>query len=63
MVAERPGGATPGRGKRLAALAIGTTLLLSSPALAEEDTQAWGAVVANGAVRGDLFVWPRRRSA
>lgn len=30
---------------------------LSSPALAEEDGQGWGAVFATGPVRGDLFVW------
>ena len=30
---------------------------LSVPAQAENDTQAWGAVVANGPVRGNLFLW------
>jgi len=32
-------------------------LLMTQPALAEDDTQAWAAVIASGAVRGDLFVW------
>lgn len=31
--------------------------LLDSQAYAGDDTQAWGAVIATGAVRGDLFVW------
>jgi len=32
-------------------------LNLAGPAYAEQDAQAWGAVVANGAVKGDLFLW------
>lgn len=31
--------------------------LTASPVQAEDDTQVWGTVLANGAVRGDLFVW------
>lgn len=30
---------------------------VAAPAHAEDDAQAWGAVVANGPVRGDLFLW------
>lgn len=30
---------------------------LAAPAHAEDDAQAWGAVLANGAVKGDLFLW------
>lgn len=42
-----------------AILAAGFVLAagLSAPAHAETDTQAWGAMLANGPVRGDLFVW------
>ena len=29
----------------------------AQPALAEDDAQAWAAVVATGTVRGDLFLW------
>ncbi len=32
-------------------------LLLASPARADEDVQAWGGLVAQGAVKGDLYVW------
>ncbi len=31
--------------------------LAASPALAEDDVQGWGAITANGTVKGDLFVW------
>lgn len=31
--------------------------LAASPAIAEDDVQGWGAFTANGAVKGDLFVW------
>ncbi len=41
----------------LAALLGAATLLAALPARAEDDVQAWGAVTASGAVRGDLFVW------
>jgi hypothetical protein len=30
---------------------------LCTPAHAQDDTQAWGAVIATGPVRGDLFLW------
>ncbi|PZQ65867.1 MAG: DUF2490 domain-containing protein [Phenylobacterium zucineum] len=30
---------------------------IAAPAAAMDDTQAWGAVLANGPVRGDLFLW------
>lgn len=29
----------------------------AQPAVAEDDTQAWAAVIASGTVRGDLFLW------
>jgi hypothetical protein len=32
-------------------------LILSAPALAQGDAQGWGAVIASGPVRGDLFLW------
>ncbi|TKD50866.1 DUF2490 domain-containing protein [Sphingomonas baiyangensis] len=31
--------------------------LAAAPAHADEDVQGWGAAVAQGAVRGDLYVW------
>jgi len=31
--------------------------VLATPARAEEDAQAWGAIVAQGAVRGDLYLF------
>ncbi|WP_315764201.1 DUF2490 domain-containing protein [Sphingomonas sp. Y38-1Y] len=31
--------------------------LAATPAMAEDDVQGWGAFTANGAVKGDLFVW------
>ncbi|WP_448503073.1 DUF2490 domain-containing protein [Sphingomonas sp.] len=34
-----------------------TSVSLSVPARADEDTQGWAAVVAQGTVKGDLFVW------
>jgi hypothetical protein len=34
-----------------------SALGLSVPALAEDDVQGWGAVIATGPVRGDLFLW------
>lgn len=37
-------------------LAFGA-LLTATQARAEDDAQAWGAVAATGAVRGDLFLW------
>ncbi|MBX8846548.1 DUF2490 domain-containing protein [Sphingomonas melonis] len=37
---------------------IGALLLgAAQPAVAEDDTQAWAAVIASGTVRGDLFLW------
>lgn len=37
---------------------LGALLLcMVQPVRAEQDVQAWGAVLATGAVRGDLFVW------
>jgi hypothetical protein len=47
------------RRPRLAQIALGAivTLAPASPARAEDDAQAWGAVIASGAVRGDLFLW------
>ena len=39
---------------RLACLA---SAMIGSPAQAQDDTQAWGSVIATGPVRGDLFVW------
>lgn len=37
---------------------IGALLLgAAQPAVAEDDTQAWTAVIASGTVRGDLFLW------
>jgi len=45
-------------GRLLAALLCVTPLTFAAaPARAEDDAQLWGTVVANGAVRGDLFVW------
>lgn len=32
-------------------------LALAQPARANEDVQAWAAVIASGPVRGDLFLW------
>ncbi len=32
-------------------------LLFAAPACAEDDLQAWTGVVAQGAVKGDLYVW------
>lgn len=32
-------------------------MLLPAAAHAEEDTQAWGAAIAQGTVKGDAFVW------
>jgi hypothetical protein len=32
-------------------------LTVPQAALAEDDTQAWAAVIASGTVRGDLFLW------
>lgn len=31
--------------------------IAGTPARAEDDAQAWGSVIATGAVRGDLFLW------
>lgn len=45
---------------RLRALAAAACLAVTSlavPAQAQDDAQAWGAVLANGAVRGDVFLW------
>ncbi|PCD03721.1 hypothetical protein COC42_05055 [Sphingomonas spermidinifaciens] len=38
-------------------LSLAAALAAASPALAEDDVQAWGAFTASGAVKGDLFVW------
>ncbi|WP_033922941.1 DUF2490 domain-containing protein [Sphingomonas sp. 37zxx] len=45
--------------RSIRALAAAATLLALVPATAhaDEDGQAWGAAVAQGTVRGDLFVW------
>lgn len=40
-----------------ALLCVAPFTLAASPAWAEDDAQIWGSVVANGAVRGNLFVW------
>ncbi|MBM3928347.1 MAG: DUF2490 domain-containing protein [Sphingomonadales bacterium] len=40
----------------LAPLAL-SALSLAAPARAEDDLQAWTGVVAQGAVKGDLYVW------
>lgn len=40
-----------------AGLLAAGALLAATQAHAEEDMQAWGAVTANGVVRGDLFLW------
>lgn len=42
---------------RLSALALLTTIAFAAPAHADEDRQAWAAIVAQGAVKGDLYVW------
>lgn len=39
------------------ALALFAAIIASAPAHAEDDAQAWGSVIATGAVRGDLFLW------
>jgi hypothetical protein len=41
----------------LAALTGATALAAATPARAEDDAQAWAAVIASGPVRGDLFLW------
>lgn len=41
---------------KAALFAVGV-LLTATQAQAEDDAQAWGAVAATGAVRGDLFLW------
>lgn len=41
----------------VAGIAATIALGQAAPARAESDAQAWGSVVASGAVRGDLFVW------
>ena len=41
----------------LTAAAALATALLAPPARAEDDPQAWAAVIATGTVRGDLFLW------
>ena len=38
-------------------LALFAAIVVSAPAHAEDDVQAWGSVIATGAVRGDLFLW------
>lgn len=38
-------------------LACLASAFIGFPAQAREDAQAWGTVLATGAVRGDLFVW------
>lgn len=40
--------------RRLAGAAL---LAAAQPASAEDDAQAWAAVIASGTVRGDLFLW------
>lgn len=40
-----------------AALAGAIGLAAATPARAEDDAQAWAAVIASGPVRGDLFLW------
>ncbi|KTF67812.1 MULTISPECIES: DUF2490 domain-containing protein [unclassified Sphingomonas] len=42
---------------RLALLGGLALSLAATPALAEEDAQAWAGVIASGPVRGDLFLW------
>ncbi|RDE04519.1 DUF2490 domain-containing protein [Sphingomonas aracearum] len=41
----------------LTLIAATAVLLLAPVAHAEDDRQAWAAVTASGAVKGDLFVW------
>lgn len=41
----------------LSVAALMACAAVAAPAHAEDDVQAWGAVVANGPVRGDLFLW------
>jgi hypothetical protein len=43
------------RGLAIAACAALATT--AAPAQAEDDTQAWGALLANGAVKDDVFLW------
>ena len=31
--------------------------VIGFPAQAQDDTQAWGSVIATGPVRGELFLW------
>jgi hypothetical protein len=38
-------------------LACLASAVIGSPAHAQDDTQAWGSVIATGPVRGDLFLW------
>ncbi len=38
-------------------LGLLAAFVTSAPAHAEDDAQAWGSVIATGAVRGDLFLW------
>ncbi|QBM77957.1 DUF2490 domain-containing protein (plasmid) [Sphingomonas sp. AAP5] len=38
-------------------LACLASAVIGSSAQAQDDTQAWGSVIATGPVRGDLFVW------
>jgi len=40
-----------------ASLAFAALATVALPASAEDDRQAWAAVTASGAVRGDLFLW------
>ncbi|MEW5686625.1 MAG: DUF2490 domain-containing protein [Pseudomonadota bacterium] len=48
----------PARRLRLLTLICATAAaVVATPAQAQDDTQAWGAVLANGPVRGDLFLW------
>jgi hypothetical protein len=37
-------------------------LIVPQAALAEDDTQAWAAVIASGTVRGDLFLWLEKQA-
>lgn len=55
-IANRPVSFRP-KTKRLSLAALPAMLALAGPAAAEEDKQAWGAAVASGTVKGDLFVW------
>lgn len=41
----------------ISSLALPVILLAATPAHADEDVQAWTGIVAQGAVKGDLYIW------